>query len=341
MNPTPDGRCAYQSSFFGSQVMALRCAICGSIAQTYHFPRELEKCFYNMSKGDIDKNLKQHGDPKLQVKLLTADHICQAKIRGRNCYRRAWTVISACEDYVKRKYKEVDEVAVLQATCGVQIDEHAALGVGRRKHVEALPEPSPTRRLCGTPGCALLDRHAGLCEPDKVDGKRMRCFPAILMKSPIWWGDKRLSIRVGEAYQAQVPPWVPGQRGDRVGYLREKRTLPMTNRESERSTRQRRSQCQHLLARDCLITRFARDKHLGVEMATRDALQGGDILCVLTGIIVVCHMNPLEPSTPITLPIPFTNLNPLIHSIPSASEPRRVCQSGGGGPLVGQVLHRI
>ena len=76
-------------------MMTRTCAICGSVAQTHHTPRELEKCFHNMSKGNIVKELKRHGDPNLQVKLLTADHICNAKIKGRWCYKRAWEVLSA------------------------------------------------------------------------------------------------------------------------------------------------------------------------------------------------------------------------------------------------------
>ena len=267
-----------------------------------------------MSKGDIVKELKRHGDPNLQVKLLKAVYICNARTKGRHCYKRAWEVISACADYVKKEYKEVNEVAALQAACGVKLDEDAALGMGRRKHVEALPEPSPKRRLCGTPGCALRDGHAGLCEPDKVDGKRMRrCLAtaAILPESPTWRHDPRLSIRVGAQYQASIQPFEESKV--RAG----RRTQLLTNQQVEQwATQERKSQAWHLLARACTYTRKSHNPKLGVEMATRDALQGGDILCVLTGSIVVCHMNPLEPSTPITLPIPFTNLNPLIHSIP-------------------------
>ena len=74
----------------------------------------------------------------------------------------------------------------------------------------------------------------------------------------------------------------------------------MTDRESEQWARERRSQGRHLLARGCLIKRFARDKHLGVELATRDALRPNDILCVLTSRIAVCHTG----FTPYTLPSP-------------------------------------
>ena len=323
--------------------MANICAICGRVSQPHHKPLPVDKCFHGIGMDAIDRALVAYGDPKLRIRARHGTQVCRKK---RWCYARAWDAVSSCDEYVKRERKVIDEVAALQAACGVQIDDDdAALGVGRRSQ-------APPERQCGTPGCALRDGHAGVCEPDKVpDGERLRRCPATMANmaqcTALLYGAnggstvKRI-IREGEAFQAQVPPWVPGQRCDRAGYLSEKRKRPMPADESERWARQRRSQSQHLLARGCLITRVARDKHLGVEMATRDALRCGDILCVLTGRIVVCYTGSARTIQHIHAPISFTTLNLLIPSIPpSASGPKYLRQAGEGHPLGGQVCYRF
>ena len=92
--------------------------------------------------------------------------------------------------------------------------------------VQCASASSPeARRLCGTPGCSLLDRHAGLCEPLRnLDGPRAR-----QAKRPFdgWPIPKRL---VGES----TPVRSKAQKSSQMQHEKPRRSHPTTSHEVSR-----------------------------------------------------------------------------------------------------------
>lgn len=179
-----------------------RCAICGHRCFSEHKANSLANSFRGIGLAAVHEWLVQWDDATLAVRCMDGTVVCTAK---RTCYVRvnhALLTLGAFEKH-ERKVYNCDEPAKLLACSGVKVED-----------VECA-------RRCGTPGCLLLDRHDGLCEPDvRPERRRPR------METSTWMAAHRkvvetASNRVGVRYQATLPPFtssidLAADRADRL-----------------------------------------------------------------------------------------------------------------------------